>query len=74
MYSRHDLSNYRHSNLDPFLSNLFLFPLIQVTFPLDITKTRLQVQGEVAAHLAEKSGKKPPPYRGMIRTAIGIGR
>jgi len=45
-----------------------------VTFPLDITKTRLQTQGEVAAQLAEKSGKKPPPYRGMIRTAIGIVR
>ncbi|XP_065063128.1 mitochondrial uncoupling protein 4-like isoform X2 [Rhopilema esculentum] len=43
-----------------------------VTFPLDITKTRLQTQGEIAAHLAEASGKKPPPYRGMIRTAIGI--
>ena len=44
-----------------------------MTFPLDITKTRLQTQGEIAAHLAEASGKKPPPYRGMIRTAIGIG-
>eukprot|EP00112_Aurelia_sp_Birch-Aquarium-sp1_P016134 Seg3632.1 transcript_id=Seg3632.1/GoldUCD/mRNA.D3Y31 product="Mitochondrial uncoupling protein 4" protein_id=Seg3632.1/GoldUCD/D3Y31 len=43
-----------------------------VTFPLDITKTRLQTQGEVAAQLAEKSGTKQAPYRGMLRTAIGI--
>lgn len=53
-------------------NSLFLFDI--VTFPLDITKTRLQTQGEIAAHLAEESGRKPPPYRGMLRTAIGIGK
>lgn len=37
-----------------------------VTYPLDLTKTRLQLQGEVAASAgAEK-------YRGMISTAVGI--
>lgn len=39
-----------------------------VTFPLDLTKTRLQIQGEAA--LLEHGA--PLPYRGMIRTAAGI--
>uniref|UniRef100_A0A8C5IRM5 Solute carrier family 25 member 27 n=1 Tax=Junco hyemalis TaxID=40217 RepID=A0A8C5IRM5_JUNHY len=38
-----------------------------VTFPLDLTKTRLQVQGEAAAGPAV-------PYRGMLRTAAGIAQ
>ncbi|CAH1739025.1 hypothetical protein AGLY_006979 [Aphis glycines] len=37
-----------------------------LTYPLDLTKTRLQIQGEVA------SSSKPTQYRGMIKTAIGI--
>ena len=37
---------------------------IVVTFPLDITKTRLQLQNQL--------GSKNSPYRGMFRTAIGI--
>jgi len=37
-----------------------------VTYPLDLTKTRLQLQGEVAA------GEKVVKYRGMIQTAFGI--
>ena len=44
--------------------------LFSVTFPLDITKTRLQIQGEKAS-LA--SGTKVQPYRGMVKTAYGIG-
>ncbi|XP_050393042.2 mitochondrial uncoupling protein 4 [Patella vulgata] len=42
-----------------------------VTYPLDLTKTRLQIQGEAAQH---KSHGKPTsqPYRGMIKTAFGI--
>lgn len=43
---------------------------VLVTFPLDITKTRLQIQGEKAS-LA--SGVKIQPYRGMLKTAYGIG-
>ncbi|KAM8809566.1 UCP4 protein, partial [Eudromia elegans] len=38
-----------------------------VTFPLDLTKTRLQVQGEAAV------GRRVP-HRGMLRTAAGIVR
>ncbi|XP_071483310.1 mitochondrial uncoupling protein 4-like [Diadema antillarum] len=42
-----------------------------VTYPLDITKTRLQIQGEVAA--AKHYGNEAAiPYRGMVRTALGI--
>lgn len=42
-----------------------------VTFPLDLTKTRLQIQGEAAL---KRFGEGDPavPYRGMVRTAIGI--
>lgn len=39
-----------------------------VTYPLDLTKTRLQLQGEVAV------GEKGVRYRGMFGTAIGIVR
>ena len=35
-------------------------------YPLDLTKTRLQLQGEVAA------GGKSTLYRGMFQTAYGI--
>ncbi|NWY66419.1 UCP4 protein, partial [Erithacus rubecula] len=38
-----------------------------VTFPLDLTKTRLQIQGEAAAGRAV-------PHRGMLRTAAGIAQ
>ncbi|XP_071755559.1 mitochondrial uncoupling protein 4 [Centroberyx gerrardi] len=38
-----------------------------VTFPLDLTKTRLQIQGEAASGVTV-------PYRGMVRTAVGIVR
>ena len=37
-----------------------------VTYPLDLTKTRLQLQGEVAA------GEAVLKYRGMFQTALGI--
>lgn len=36
------------------------------TYPLDLTKTRLQIQGEAA------SGSNKLAYRGMLRTALGI--
>lgn len=44
-----------------------------VTFPLDLTKTRLQVQGEAAVHRngAAATGQAVA-YRGMLRTAAGI--
>jgi solute carrier family 25 uncoupling protein 27 len=46
--------------------------LLLATFPLDLTKTRLQMQGEAAlARLGDSAGESVP-YRGMIRTALGI--
>ncbi|KAG8445758.1 hypothetical protein GDO86_010519 [Hymenochirus boettgeri] len=42
-----------------------------VTFPLDLTKTRLQIQGE-AALKQRGDGGAAVPYRGMMRTAAGI--
>lgn len=44
---------------------LYIF-IFSVTYPLDLTKTRLQIQGEVA------TSDKPTQYRGMLKTAIGI--
>ncbi|XP_053317216.1 mitochondrial uncoupling protein 4 [Spea bombifrons] len=43
-----------------------------VTFPLDLTKTRLQIQGEAA--LRRHEAAPAVPYRGMVRTALGIVR
>ncbi|XP_062858085.1 mitochondrial uncoupling protein 4 isoform X2 [Trichomycterus rosablanca] len=43
-----------------------------VTFPLDLTKTRLQIQGETAQQKLGKSGSGKTVYRGMLRTAVGI--
>ncbi|XP_010162374.1 mitochondrial uncoupling protein 4-like [Antrostomus carolinensis] len=45
-----------------------------VTFPLDLTKTRLQIQGEAAAHRDGAAAGQAIPYRGMLRTAAGIVR
>ncbi|KAM9317137.1 LOW QUALITY PROTEIN: mitochondrial uncoupling protein 4 [Gastrophryne carolinensis] len=42
-----------------------------VTFPLDLTKTRLQIQGEAAQKSHGEVGMAAP-YRGMVRTAVGI--
>ena len=39
-----------------------------VTFPLDLTKTRLQIQGEAA------SDSQPRAKRGMVRVAYGVVR
>nr|XP_008540299.1 PREDICTED: mitochondrial uncoupling protein 4 isoform X4 [Equus przewalskii] len=42
------------------------------TFPLDLTKTRLQMQGEAALARLGDSARDSAPYRGMVRTALGI--
>ncbi|KAB1261309.1 Mitochondrial uncoupling protein 4 [Camelus dromedarius] len=42
------------------------------TFPLDLTKTRLQIQGEAALARLGGGAGEAAPYRGMVRTALGI--
>lgn len=49
---------------------MFVIAARKVTYPLDLTKTRLQIQGEQAASKAAATTQQP--YRGMIKTAIGI--
>ncbi|XP_053950040.1 mitochondrial uncoupling protein 4 isoform X2 [Anastrepha ludens] len=44
------------------------------TYPLDLTKTRLQIQGEAAAVDLKSNKSLNPKYRGMIATAFGIVR
>ena len=47
-----------------------------VTFPLDITKTRLQIQGQKEQSLRDSGVKLPKngirAHRGMLRTLTGI--
>ncbi|XP_038065028.1 mitochondrial uncoupling protein 4-like [Patiria miniata] len=43
-----------------------------VTYPLDLTKTRLQLQGEHAAARHYGATAEAVPYRGMVRTAMGV--
>ncbi|NXB43386.1 UCP4 protein, partial [Leucopsar rothschildi] len=45
-----------------------------VTFPLDLTKTRLQIQGEAALRRDGAAAGQAVPYRGMLRTAVGIAQ
>ncbi|XP_053794771.1 mitochondrial uncoupling protein 4 isoform X2 [Vidua chalybeata] len=45
-----------------------------VTFPLDLTKTRLQIQGEGAVRGDGAAAGPAVPYRGMLRTAAGIAQ
>ncbi|GAB0096756.1 mitochondrial uncoupling protein 4 [Sergentomyia squamirostris] len=47
-----------------------------VTYPLDLTKTRLQIQGEAVAAAAGENGRviSRTQYRGMLATALGIAR
>ncbi|KAK5640924.1 hypothetical protein RI129_009471 [Pyrocoelia pectoralis] len=44
-----------------------------VTYPLDLTKTRLQIQGELLNKDGSKKGSSPQ-HRGMLRTAFGIAK
>lgn len=51
---------------------LHLFSISLATFPLDLTKTRLQMQGEAALARLGDGAVDSAPYRGMVRTALGI--
>ena len=44
-----------------------------MTYPLDLTKTRLQLQGEHASARHYGVAAEAIPYRGMVRTAVGVG-
>ncbi|GAB5571579.1 mitochondrial uncoupling protein 4 isoform X6 [Prionailurus iriomotensis] len=46
--------------------------MTSATFPLDLTKTRLQMQGEAALARLGDGARESAPYRGMVRTALGI--
>ncbi|KAK3880484.1 hypothetical protein Pcinc_015031 [Petrolisthes cinctipes] len=43
-----------------------------VTYPLDLTKTRLQIQGERGLNGTGSKRHPAQPYRGLARTAVGI--
>ncbi|CAG2064866.1 unnamed protein product, partial [Timema podura] len=44
---------------------------VAVTYPMDLIKTRLQIQGELAA---VQEGLSSAPHRGMVQTAAGVIR
>lgn len=66
--------NYADSFWATYLISVFAASIAEtVTYPLDLTKTRLQIQGEAAA-TATAGGLKKAKYRGMFATARGIVR
>lgn len=67
--------HYADSFWCTYLISVFAASIAEtVTYPLDLTKTRLQIQGEAAAIAAEGAGVKKVKYRGMLATATGIIR
>ncbi|GAU95464.1 hypothetical protein RvY_07076 [Ramazzottius varieornatus] len=53
------------------LSSLSAFVAEFATYPLDLAKTRLQIQGERGV-AGQRPSKSNQPYRGLIKTAVGI--
>ncbi len=66
------------------LSSIYMYTNCIVTFPMDMIKTRLQIQGQDTGILnksvmsqdtvAKSPVLKTARYRGVIRTGIGIGK
>lgn len=70
MVSNHEVHSRRNSFFFKYLlSSTAAVVAETVTYPLDLTKTRLQIQGEQATKLELSTHQ---PYRGMIKTVIGI--
>lgn len=67
--------HYADSFWCTYLISVFAASIAEtVTYPLDLTKTRLQIQGEAAATAATTGALKKVKYRGMFATASGIIR
>ncbi|XP_055600616.1 mitochondrial uncoupling protein 4-like isoform X2 [Uranotaenia lowii] len=65
--------HYADSFWCTYLISVFAASIAEtVTYPLDLTKTRLQIQGE--ALTAASGAISKPKYRGMVATAGGIIR
>ncbi|RWS07992.1 mitochondrial uncoupling protein 4-like protein [Dinothrombium tinctorium] len=74
LFSQQVVRNWVRSYSLDFCRNCEQIELIPVTYPLDLTKTRLQLQGEAAVNaFNQKLGpSKPELKRGMLKTAFGI--
>uniref|UniRef100_A0AAR2KXP4 Mitochondrial uncoupling protein 4 n=1 Tax=Pygocentrus nattereri TaxID=42514 RepID=A0AAR2KXP4_PYGNA len=67
--------NSQYPLVSKFILSAFAATVAElVTFPLDLTKTRLQVQGEAGLREHGKPGPARTVYRGMLSTAVGIVR
>ncbi|XP_071444065.1 mitochondrial uncoupling protein 4 [Hetaerina americana] len=65
-------TNYADSFITTYIISVVAASIAEVaTYPLDLTKTRLQVQGEIAAAAHENLNV---PHRGMLKTAVGIAK
>jgi len=53
-----------------YIYNVYIF--FTVTYPFDLTKTRLQIQGESTAAVGNVT--KTFQHRGMVAMAMGIGK
>ncbi|XP_064547102.1 mitochondrial uncoupling protein 4 [Drosophila montana] len=79
---RHQLRPVKYDYADSFACTYIVSVVAAsiaelVTYPLDLTKTRLQIQGEaasVATVATSSSAKANMQYRGMVATAFGIVR
>ncbi|XP_068158664.1 mitochondrial uncoupling protein 4 isoform X1 [Drosophila tropicalis] len=76
---RHQLRPVKYDYADSFACTYIVSVVAAsiaelVTYPLDLTKTRLQIQGEGAALVNAATSTSNMQYRGMMATAFGIAR